>query len=488
MKGLPRSLGGQALVLEAVALAVLVGVLGVSQYAAIQRQIVSDVIGGGEVVGTAVAGILSEHPDMIADGSFKRVAQRFIGTIPNVTRVLLTDSKGQVLFELNEAGHFVIDSRSGEGHASFPEAQTALAANRSSTRRVGESNVVRTVQVIESDYDPVRRTSLIGALVIEQSLAFTAPAVRQLFARTMTAWLLLVLVIGAAQWTFLRRGPIAALRALGEAAARFGSGDHAARSVVRGSDEIATVARAFNDMAARIERDQDTLRRSEQMKTDFVSFASHQLRTPLSGMKWMLELAASAPGLPAAAADYVADARASCTRLVSLVNDLLDTARLERGSMTMECAPVRLDEVIQSVVGEFRPVAAGKRQQVSVATSPLVVSGDAQLLRQVIANLVSNAVKYTPDEGTIRVRLAGDRGDAVLSVQDSGIGIPAAAQSRLFEKFFRADNAVLQETEGTGLGLHLAKLIVERTGGQVWFESMEGSGTTFHVRLPQGRA
>ncbi len=227
---------------------------------------------------------------------------------------------------------------------------------------------------------------------------------------------------------------------------------------------------------------------SERLKSDFVSFVSHQLRTPLSGMNWMLELAAGAEGLPDQARDYIAEARESAARLVRLVNDLLDIARLESGRSVIEQRPVDLAAVTRSVVSELQSLAAGKEQALLIdglAAPP--VTGDPQLLRQVVANLVSNAVKYTPRGGRIEVGLAQVDESVEWLVRDNGMGIPPAARGRLFEKFFRADNAVATETEGTGLGLHLVRLIVEGTGGHVRVESEEGQGATFAFVLPVWR-
>lgn len=224
---------------------------------------------------------------------------------------------------------------------------------------------------------------------------------------------------------------------------------------------------------------------AERMKSDFVSFVSHQLRTPLSGMNWMLELAAEAGDLPPQAAEYIADARESAARLGTLVNDLLDIARLESGRTIMAQEPVRLDEITRSVLREMNSLIVAKRHTVRVdsnGTAPVL--GDQQMMRQVIANLVSNAVKYTPDGGQIDIAIVPRRDRVEWSVRDNGMGIPQVAQGRLFEKFFRADNAISREAEGTGLGLHLVRLVIEHAGGQIWCESEEGRGARFAFTLP----
>jgi PAS domain S-box-containing protein len=224
---------------------------------------------------------------------------------------------------------------------------------------------------------------------------------------------------------------------------------------------------------------------AERMKSDFVSFVSHQLRTPLAGMNWMLELAAEAEHLPAIAAGYIAEARESAARLSTLVNDLLDIARLESGRTMMAREAVRLDEITRSVLREMQTVVNEKGHTVKLEANgagPAV--GDQQMLRQVIANLLSNAIKYTPDGGRIEVQVTQRKDLIEWSVQDNGMGIPPAAQARLFEKFYRAENAISKEAEGTGLGLHLVRLVVEHAGGQIWCESEEGEGSRFTFTLP----
>lgn len=224
---------------------------------------------------------------------------------------------------------------------------------------------------------------------------------------------------------------------------------------------------------------------AERMKSDFVSFVSHQLRTPLAGMNWMLELAAEAEHLPAQARDYIGEARESAARLSTLVNDLLDIARLESGRTMMAHHAVRLDEVTRSVLREMQTVIDDKHHRVTYETAGAAPAlGDEQMLRQVIANLLSNAIKYTPDGGRIDVRLTQRKDLVEWSVSDNGMGIPRAAQGRLFEKFYRADNAISKEAEGTGLGLHLVRLVVEHAGGQIWCDSEEGEGSRFTFTLP----
>jgi PAS domain S-box-containing protein len=223
---------------------------------------------------------------------------------------------------------------------------------------------------------------------------------------------------------------------------------------------------------------------AEQLKADFVSFVTHQLRTPLSGIRWMLELAREG-NLDEETASFLADAQASAERLIGLVNDLLDVARLEAGRLTMQPEPIDLTPMVNSVAAELAPLARAKKHRVDIEGTAPPTFADPQLTRQAVLNLMSNAIKYTPDEGKITIELDYDDRDVSLSVCDTGIGISMTAQRRLFEKFFRAENAQTIDTEGTGLGLYLVKLIAERSGGSISVHSVERQGSTFTLRLPR---
>ncbi|MEP7310044.1 MAG: ATP-binding protein [Acidobacteriota bacterium] len=226
---------------------------------------------------------------------------------------------------------------------------------------------------------------------------------------------------------------------------------------------------------------QETLR----MRNDFVSFATHQLRTPLSGIKWMLELAADTDDSDEIRS-YIGDARESADRLIGLVNDLLDASRLEGGKLKILLERVHLCDVTRGVLDDVASLVGEKGHTLVVDASDTLPAAmlDHQLLRQVIMNLVSNAIKYTPSGGRINIQIGQSRDQLQWSIKDSGIGISPAGQVRLFEKFYRAENGLTVDTEGTGLGLYLVRLIIDRFGGTVTCESEEGQGTLFRFTLP----
>jgi signal transduction histidine kinase len=221
------------------------------------------------------------------------------------------------------------------------------------------------------------------------------------------------------------------------------------------------------------------------MRTDFVSFVTHQLRTPLAGIKWMLELASDAED-PEEARSYIKDGRESADRLIGLVNDLLDVSRLEGSKVQVILERVQLAELTHAVLGDMAALVREKGHRLVVDAPPTLPDAmlDRELLRQAILHLISNAIKYTRPGGRIDIRIRHDEDGLQWSIRDSGIGVPKTGQPRLFEKFYRAENALAVDTESTGLGLYIVRLIVQRFGGTIACESEEGRGSLFRFALP----
>lgn len=227
-------------------------------------------------------------------------------------------------------------------------------------------------------------------------------------------------------------------------------------------------------------------REMSRMKSDFVSFAAHQLRTPLAGIKWMLEAAGEEPDLTPSLAECITDAGACADRLIAMVGELLDVARLEAGGEATVARETDLAALTRAVLADVAGRAEQKGHRLSASGGeglpPVLV--DDELLRQAMVSVISNAIKYTPEGGKISVDIAEQAGWVTWSVSDNGIGIPKSAQGRLFEKFYRADNATATDTEGRGLGLYMVRLIIQRFGGRIHWSSEEGQGTTFEFILP----
>jgi len=228
----------------------------------------------------------------------------------------------------------------------------------------------------------------------------------------------------------------------------------------------------------------------DQAKTEFVSLASHQLRTPIAAMKWNIELLLSKYGEALAPEErvYIDKAMGNVKNMDMLVGDFLNAARFELGTLVAEKTEINAPLFFNEVIEEHRGRAETKRinlvreEDAQIAT----LVSDVRLLRMVVSNLISNAIKYTPDEGRVTVRTKAEGGNVVIVVSDTGMGIPLDEQDRLFSKIFRASNAQAQVPDGTGLGLYIVDQAVKVLGGTITFVSEENRGTTFTVTIPRG--
>lgn len=230
------------------------------------------------------------------------------------------------------------------------------------------------------------------------------------------------------------------------------------------------------------------LRRLETVRRDFVSNVSHELKTPLTAIRGMLEsLIADIDVMDRSVRDrFLARASSQVDRLSNIVTDLLTLGRFESERTTVDRAPVDLRGIIRATVRAISPVAENRGLSVLLAIpdKPVMVMGDEDALAIVVNNLVDNAVKYTSQGGSVKVSLRYDGGEALLSVEDSGIGIPEADLDRIFERFYRVDKARSRELGGTGLGLSIVKHILLAHGGRVAVESELGRGSQFSAWLP----
>jgi len=236
-------------------------------------------------------------------------------------------------------------------------------------------------------------------------------------------------------------------------------------------------------------RDVRQERALEEARIGFISTASHQLRTPLTSMRWFSEmlLAGDAGAINDEQKHFVDRIYQGTDRMIALVNLLLQLARVEAGRVKVEPVPVDMKTLTEGVILTTKVNFDTKKQKIEINTNPNplpMIPMDQDMLWQVVQNLLSNANRYAPSESTIFVEIVEKGEEIEYAVRDTGIGIPKDQQSRLFEKFFRADNAVSAVPEGSGLGLSLVKILVEGWGGRIWFESEQNKGTTFHFTVP----
>jgi signal transduction histidine kinase len=222
----------------------------------------------------------------------------------------------------------------------------------------------------------------------------------------------------------------------------------------------------------------------DRLKDEFVSSISHELRTPLTSIAGYVELLQEEEENPEKL-DHLAIVGRNSERLLALVSDLLFAARLQYGRLELERSPVDLRKVVLQCIDSARPraQAASVELDVEVEDVPSIM-GEPAKLAQLLDNLVSNAIKFTPRDGHVSVRLTGHPELIRIEVSDTGIGIPDRERNRLFERFFRAQSALEQQIQGTGLGLYISKAIVDAHGGRIGVDSAPGKGTTFVVELP----
>lgn len=240
------------------------------------------------------------------------------------------------------------------------------------------------------------------------------------------------------------------------------------------------------------EREQvERLRALDKLKDEFVALVSHELRTPLTSIRGYVELilegAAGEPSAEQTRLLAVVDRNAQ--RLEQLVGDLLFVAQVEAGRLQLETGPVELEQVAAEAVETGRPLADQKGIGLTLHPESIpTIQGDRGRLGQLLDNFVSNAIKFTPEGGSVHVRLRTHQSSALIEIEDTGIGIPQAEQKRLFERFFRSSTATSRAIQGTGLGLTISKAIAEAHGGRITFSSTEGQGTTFRIQLPLAAA
>ncbi len=228
-------------------------------------------------------------------------------------------------------------------------------------------------------------------------------------------------------------------------------------------------------------------RRLERVRQDFVANVSHEFRTPLTAIQGFAEtLLNGALDDPAHRRRFVEIIREHAARLARLTDDLLELSRIEAGELKLELQTVSVQRLVESCVETVRLKAAAKQLAIHLSLPEHLapMHGDAGRLQQVLQNLLDNAVQYTPPGGRIDISAQARDGQIILSVHDTGIGIPQADQSRIFERFYRVDAARSRQAGGTGLGLSIARHIVEAHGGRIWLESAVGQGSNFHFSIP----
>ncbi|MFP5264973.1 MAG: sensor histidine kinase [Blastocatellia bacterium] len=271
---------------------------------------------------------------------------------------------------------------------------------------------------------------------------------------------------------------------LTRAAERIGRGSLNERVAEVGSnDEMGRLAATFNEMISKLEQAFERERR-------FTADASHELKTPLAVLRGDIEVALRRDRPPEEYRRVLASSLEEIARLTKLTDDLLTLARSDAGERVLELEPVRLDELAAEAHAYIQPLArsVGITLSYDAPRPPVIVEGDEKRLKQLLVNLLDNAIKYTPSGGSVRLALAVEGASALVEVSDTGRGIPAGALPHVFERFYRQSDPKDSRVTGFGLGLAISKWIVDAHGGDIEVDSADGKGSRFRVRLPVAKS
>jgi PAS domain S-box-containing protein len=258
-------------------------------------------------------------------------------------------------------------------------------------------------------------------------------------------------------------------------------------TIARDITEQRRARREREELVTELESQNERLLELDRLKDEFVALVSHELRTPLTSIRGYLELVleGEAGDLTDEQRQFLGIVERNAHRLLALVGDLLFLAQVEAGKLALEVGAVDLAAVAAESVETARPLAEEKGITLTLASGPLaLLAGDRARLAQLLDNLISNGVKFTPSGGRVDVRVRSNRGNAVIEVRDTGMGIAAHEHEHLFERFYRTAAATEQAIPGTGLGLAISRAIVQAHGGQITVTSEEGAGTSFRVSIP----
>lgn len=382
-------------------------------------------------------------------------------------RIIVVDKDGYVVADTNgiEVGKMFI----------VPEILVALAGRDEANLRIDEQAIYASAY-IENEY-----SDKIGAVLVISSFA----EVYELTGEISNKWIivtLLMVIIVIALVLFMSQIIFGPLKNVLATIKKISAGQLHQRIEVKGKNEFTELAEAVNTMTKRLEE-------VDQSRQDFVSNVSHELKTPLSSIKVLSESLLLQENVPVEMyKEFLQDISTEIDRMTDIVNDLLALVRNDPNQAKLKVSDVDVNKMLRDIIKRLSPLAEDKNIEISFqASKDVVLKGDEVKLSLAVSNLVDNGIKYTPEEGHVKVSLDSDGKDCFITVQDSGIGISEEDQNKVFEKFYRVDKTRDRETGGTGLGLAITHSVIMLHNGSVKIISGENEGATFIVRLPLER-
>ena len=237
-----------------------------------------------------------------------------------------------------------------------------------------------------------------------------------------------------------------------------------------------------------ITRSFERIAEASRMKTEFIGIVSHQLRSPLTNLKYSLEILTNTKlkRTKEEEKEYFSILKENVKRMQDLINNLLIVSRIEMGKIPLKKEKVSLEKIAKKIALKFKSFAEASNVKIilNIEKNLPTISTDPLWLEQIIENLLDNAIRYIKEKGEVRIKIRQLKNKIYFEIQDTGVGIPKEEQKYIFQKFFRSKNALKYQTEGSGLGLHIVKKILELMHGKIWFKSKENEGTTFYFTLP----
>ncbi len=383
------------------------------------------------------------------------------------SRILVIDKQGYVQLDS-------YDSFEGQNLNRIEEVRVALEGRNS-------SNLYNTIDLEKIMYVAVpitARKEVLGSILVSSSAKAIFDSIQLTIQKVMALSMLGIGITAIVSFIFadIISGPIERMTEVVRAITR---GQHDRRVNVRGSDELANLGNAFNLMLTKLDQ-------LDERRKQFVSNASHELRTPMASMKIISEsLLAQDQWDEAVYREFLADIDTEITRLNQLIDSLLYLVDVDKKELQLDFHITYLNYLMENVVRQLTPLAEKKDISISfTAQEHVQIEIDKGKIQQCLINILGNAIKYTPDGGRVNISMYRLRGQVVVRIEDSGIGIPEDEIPHIFDRFHRVDKARARATGGSGLGLSIAQQIVHLHQGQIYAESEVGVGTTMYVVLP----